>query len=71
MPKKIGEFDYTDYTDTIYPDGLEGVPPNYAISRRNMWMIDNADYVVTYVKYIVGGAARRGLKSFPKIKKKQ
>lgn len=34
------------------------MPPNYAISRRNMWMIDNADYVVTYVKYIVGGAAR-------------
>ena len=58
MPNKIGEIDYIDCADTIYPDGLECVPPKYAISRRNLWMIDNADYVVTYVKYIVGGAAR-------------
>ena len=43
--------------DTILPDGLEDVPPKYAILKRNKWMLNNADYVVTYVTRIYGGAA--------------
>lgn len=46
-----------DYSDTIFPDGLENTPPKYAISKRNRWMIDRSDYVVTYVNHITGGAA--------------
>ncbi len=46
-----------DFSDTIYPDALAGVHPKYAIDRRNRWMIDKSDYVVTYVKYH-GGAAK-------------
>lgn len=44
--------------DTIVPDGIETVPRKFAISYRNKWMIEQADYVVTYVKYTVGGAAQ-------------
>lgn len=44
--------------ETLYPEGLENTPPKYAINKRNQWMIDHADFVVTYVKYSFGGAAK-------------
>jgi len=46
-----------DYSDTIYPEGLEFVPRKFAISRRNRWMIDQSDMVITYVLGPCGGAA--------------
>lgn len=58
MPGKRDEFDDKDYSDTIYPDGLESTPPKYAISKRNRWMIEKSDYAVTYVKSSIGGAAQ-------------
>lgn len=48
----------TSCTDTVYPEGLETVPPKFAISKRNKWMLERADYVVTYVCYPFGGAAQ-------------
>ena len=42
--------------DTLYPDGLESVPQKFAILKRNEWLIENSDTVVTYVKYSFGGA---------------
>ena len=50
--------DYNEdlYDDTIYPP-LEGVPLRYAISRRNRWMVDTANVVVSYVTHSYGGAA--------------
>ncbi len=44
--------------NTIYPEGLESVPPKYAIIKRNQWMIENSDYVVTYVNQSFGNAAK-------------
>ncbi len=44
--------------DTILPNGIETVPRKFAINYRNKWMIEHADYVVTYVKYTIGGAAQ-------------
>lgn len=58
MPGERDELGYSDYSDTIYPDGLENTPPKFAVCKRNKWMIDRSDYVVTYVKRIVGGAAQ-------------
>ena len=46
-----------DFSDTIYPDVLADVHPKYAIDKRNRWMVDKSDYVITYVKY-PGGAAK-------------
>jgi len=34
---------------TIYPEGLETVPKRLAIVKRNLWMIDKADTIITYV----------------------
>ena len=48
----------TDMSHTIYPEGLETVPPRYAIDHRNRWMLDQCDYVVTYVRNPYGGAEK-------------
>ncbi len=58
MPQKKEQFDNLDYSDTIYPEGLENVPPRYAIVKRNQWMIDQSHYVVTYVTHHIGGAVK-------------
>ena len=47
-----------EYADTVYPAELENVPLRYAIPRRNRWMLDKADIVVTYVQHLGGGAAQ-------------
>ena len=47
-----------DFSDTIFPEGLETAPPRFAISRRNEWMLKRADIVVAYAVYGWGGAAQ-------------
>lgn len=58
MPIGKEELGIFDYSDTIYPEGLENVYPRYAICKRNEWMIEQSDIVVTYVKRDYGGANR-------------
>ncbi len=43
--------------ETLYPEGLENVPPRFAISRRNRWMVDQSDIVLVYCRYSAGGTA--------------
>lgn len=47
-----------DSSDTLLPDGIEKVSKRFAIPWRNKWMIEHADYVVTYVTRLYGGAAQ-------------
>ena len=54
------------WEETIYPEGLEQVPYRLAIIKRNEWMINKADTVITYVKHTTGGAYR-----FSQIAKKK
>ncbi len=56
MPKKKTEYD--DYSDTMLPEGIETVHPRYAISWRNNWMLQQSEYVVTYITHSWGGAAQ-------------
>ena len=56
MPGKQTEYD--DYSDTMLPEGIESVHPRYAISWRNNWMLQQSDYVVTYITHFWGGAAQ-------------
>lgn len=58
LPRETKKDDYEDYSDTIFPDGLEVTPPKFAIVKRNRWMIEKSDYVITYVKNPYGGAAK-------------
>ncbi len=57
MPKEK-EKEYGDFSDTIYPDGLENTPPKFAIYKRNEWMLKQSDFVITYVNRTIGGAAQ-------------
>lgn len=54
LPKGTG----AGFDDTMFPEGLELVHPRYAIERRNRWMLERSDYVVTYVHHSWGGAAK-------------
>ena len=45
------------YDDVIFPP-IENVPRKFAILKRNEWIVDSADLVITYVKYSWGGAAK-------------
>ena len=47
-----------DYKESTFPEGLETVPPKFAIVHRNKWMLKRADTVVVYVKHNIGGAAQ-------------
>ena len=61
--------EYTDYSHTIYPEGLEKCLPRFAISKRNEWMVKQSDTVVTYVTHTWGGAYK--FKTLAKNKKKR
>ena len=54
LPTKKSEYD--DYTNTIYPEGIETIPKRFAISYRNKWMVEQSDIVITYVARTYGGA---------------
>lgn len=45
-------------THTLLPEGIESVPPRFAISWRNNWMLHQAQYVICYVTHPGSGAAR-------------
>ena len=55
LPYLDRAYDTSGYDESIYPP-LENVPRRYAISKRNEYMVDNADVVVTYVVFSFGGA---------------
>ena len=45
----------SDYDAIVYP-AIENKPPRFAITYRNRYMVDQADYVVAYVSHSYGGA---------------
>ena len=45
------------YDAIIYPP-LENVPRQFCISKRNEWMVNEADFLIAFVKYSWGGAAK-------------
>lgn len=44
-----------EYDEILYPE-LEQMPLKFAISKRNEWMVKQADYVFAYVNTHYGGA---------------
>ncbi|MBR4086398.1 MAG: hypothetical protein IKM48_06775 [Clostridia bacterium] len=43
---------------TFFPEGQEEVLPRFAIDRRNRWMVEQSDYVISYTYKIAGGAVK-------------
>ena len=58
MPGTQNEDAPQDYSDTMLPEGIEKVPPRFAVDWRNKWMLRQSDYVVTYITHSWGGAAQ-------------
>ena len=53
---KINDWIHMGFYDTsLYPP-IENTPPKFAISKRNEWMMANADLVIVYVNRSYGGA---------------
>ncbi|MFI3255677.1 MAG: SLOG family protein [Eubacteriales bacterium] len=57
IPYLDQDFNENLYDNSIYPP-LETVPKRFAISKRNEWMVDEADVVVAYIKNYAGGSGR-------------
>lgn len=45
------------YDSIIYPP-IESVPPKLAIIKRNEWMIDKSEIIISFVEHSYGGAYR-------------
>ena len=58
MPTPNTKLSPEDLALSILPDNQENIHPKFAINKRNQWMVEQADYVITYVKYPMGGAAK-------------
>lgn len=59
LPGEKTEYEnYYAEEETLLPDGIEVGPARFAIDRRNKWMVEQADYVITYVTHSWGGAAK-------------
>lgn len=66
---KIKELQKAGLCDTsVYPP-IEKTPLKFAISKRNEWMVRNADLVIAYVKRSWGGAYKT-IKTAEKMRKK-
>ncbi len=57
---------YILHFETIYPSILDNVPPRFRIDRRNQWMINQSEVVITYIRFSFGGASK-----FAQLAKKQ
>ncbi len=51
------DFNPNIYDNSVYPY-LEEVPKRFAISKRNEWMVEEADVVVAYLINYAGGSGR-------------
>ena len=56
------------YDAVVYPP-IENVPLRFAISKRNEWMMANADLIIAYVSHSYGGAYK-SLQAAKRKKKK-
>lgn len=71
LPTNKEEYQYKSqfYDEMFYPEGVELGPKKFAITRRNKFMVENADVVVASVSAKIGGAAT-ALKHAQKLNKK-
>lgn len=56
------------YTDTIYPN-LEYFYYKQRITKRNEWIIEHSDVVITHIEFNINSGAYRGVKYAEKLGK--
>lgn len=54
---KVNKYMKEFYDEIVYPP-LENVPPKFAISRRNQWMIDRCNLLVAYMENPFGNTRK-------------
>ena len=47
--ERVSKDEYYDVEKTVFPEELANVPLRFAIRRRNSYMINQADYIVTFL----------------------
>ena len=57
VPYLSKKFNRECFDEIIYPP-LENVPYRYAILRRNEWLANNADIIISHVIHTMGGAEK-------------
>ena len=57
------------YDGTYYPEGLEGVPRQFTIVRANKILVDNCDWLITYVRH--GASNSRKILEYAKRREKK
>ena len=67
--KKVKEMMTSKIYDTVLYPPLEQVPLRFAISKRNEWMIEQSDVIITFVRHSYGGAYKSLLYAQRKKKK--
>lgn len=59
MPRKSNQINGNiDYNNTILPEKIAQSIPKFAISKRNDWMLNKSDLVITYITHTYGGAEK-------------
>ena len=58
-----------NFSNTILPESVAKSHPKYAISKRNDWMLDKSDIIITYITHQYGGAAKYYNKALRQNKK--
>ncbi len=58
LPKNKSTYEFFDYADAFFPEVLDNTFSKFAIDKRNKWLVDISDIVVTFVKRNYGGAAK-------------
>lgn len=44
------------FTDFLMPPEIEAAPKRACIVKRNHWVVDNSDYIVSFIRFEIGGA---------------
>ncbi len=57
-PPEPGRHECPDGVPTLLPEGQEIGLLRFAIDRRNRWMIQNSDFVISYTYKSYGGAVK-------------
>ena len=54
LPTEKDHLSTIDFSCTLFPQTLEKVPLRFAIDKRNRFMLEQADTVITYTGYTTG-----------------
>lgn len=58
LPTKKDALSDSDASHSVFPQILDSVPLRFAIDKRNRFMLEQADIILTYTRYSTGNTAK-------------